>query len=795
MRTIDAGLFSRQGIPIPLLGVGVVGEIVGQGGRITVSQRFRNVENQAIEAVYKFPLPEGAAVCGFTVEKEDARISGHVEERDKAFEIYDDALQEGKGGYLLDEERPNIFTLSVGNLNPGTEAMIHIEYVTLIDGNGDTLRFLLPTTITPRYIPDHQKEDGDIPLDHRIHPPYAQSVPYGMEMRLTLATPAAFSTIESPSHPIRIEQLSDHKTVVSFTQESVQMDRDFILTLTLRDPSLSQAWLCRNDRGTFLQLDLFLDDEDQVKSDDNTVFFVVDCSGSMEGDSIHEARQALDVCLKAIEEGTRFNIVRFGSHFESLFPEPRPYSEATLNTALAWTQNMQADMGGTEILAPLQHIYKVCPPSNSRNGAVLLLTDGAVGNEDEILSLVRGHSDLRVFSVGIGAGCNEAFIRGLARSGKGASTFIYPGERMGAKILHLFGKISEHSIEPAIDWGNSKADQAPADPVIYARTRTSVFARFEGDHDFGEKIEVTADVQSHSRRWSVPILPVSEDHPALPLLWARERIRELEDAETYPPGKGSRQTDRKRGSLASQVIALSKAYGILSRHTSFVAVEEREEKDLTTGEILLRKIPVLVTMGWHGMRGLRQPLRQYFHPGGGHRPLGIANASMWVGDRGVDSFDYDVSFALSAPPPPTAPSDPAFEMVMSILKGQRAKGGFKISKKLARELGIFLEAVLHDSEQMTSSANVDKNVLLWSALLLQILERCFAEQRKSWEKAVRKTRTWIDTQISAHNPTLHGVPLMDWAAEQITAFRIVEHIELHLRLKSFERFSLSDATR
>ncbi len=221
-----------------------------------------------------------------------------------------------------------------------------------------------------------------------------------------------------------------------------------------------------------------------------------------------------------------------------------------------------------------------------------------------------------------------------------------------------------------------------------------------------------------------------------------------------------------------------------------MAVEEREEKDLTTGEVLLRKVPVPVTMGWHGRPGLRQPLRQYFPPGGGHRPLGIANEPMSVGERGVDFCDYDVLFEPSAPPPPTAPSDPVFAMVMAILKGQRAKGGFKISKKLARELGIFLEAVLHDSQQMTSSANVDKDVLLWSALLLQILERCFAEQRKSWEKAVRKTRTWIDTQISPHNPTIHGVPLMDWAAEQITAFKIVDYIELQLRLYAFSETPL-----
>lgn len=338
MKTIDTGLFSRQqGAPIPLLGVRVVGEIVGQGARITVSQRFRNEENQAIEAVYKFPLPEGAAVCGFTVEKEGARISGHVEERDKAFEIYDDALQEGKGGYLLDEERPNIFTLSVGNLNSKTEAVIHIEYVTLIDSDGHTLRFLLPTTITPRYIPDRHRDDSDIPLNDRIHPPFARSVPYGMDLHLTLSGEGAFTAIESPSHPIRIEHLPKERAAVSFAQESVQMDRDFILTLTLRDPGASRAFVCRDE--------------------------------------------------------------------------------------------------------------------------------------------------------------------------KAASAFIYPGERLGPKILNLFGKMSEHGIEPAIAWGREQVDQTPAHPMIYTHTRTTLFARFEGAYAPGDPIQVTTDGEGLSRTWTVVCVP------------------------------------------------------------------------------------------------------------------------------------------------------------------------------------------------------------------------------------------------------------------------------------------------
>ncbi|SPD74802.1 hypothetical protein PITCH_A350011 [uncultured Desulfobacterium sp.] len=145
------GLLSSMSGPIPLTGVKVRGDILGRGAKINIFQRFTNQEDKAIEAVYKFPLPEGAAVCGFNAVIDGKKIHGHVEERNKAFEIYDDALANGNGGYLLDEERPNIFTLSVGNLNPNAEVMVEIEYVTLLGMEEREVRFFLPTTISPRY--------------------------------------------------------------------------------------------------------------------------------------------------------------------------------------------------------------------------------------------------------------------------------------------------------------------------------------------------------------------------------------------------------------------------------------------------------------------------------------------------------------------------------------------------------------------------------------------------------------------------------------------------------------------
>jgi len=135
MNNESCGLLTQEGVSIPLTGVEVRGNITGHSTRVKVKQSFRNIESSALEVVYKFPLPEGSSICGFRATIGEKVVQGEVEEREKAFKLYDEALSRGEGAYLLDEERPNIFTLSLGNLNPGLSASIEVDYVTLLDAH------------------------------------------------------------------------------------------------------------------------------------------------------------------------------------------------------------------------------------------------------------------------------------------------------------------------------------------------------------------------------------------------------------------------------------------------------------------------------------------------------------------------------------------------------------------------------------------------------------------------------------------------------------------------------------
>jgi len=782
----EFGLLTRDeestGKPIPLLGVKAQGEIIGRGARVRVFQRFRNQETKAVEAIYKFPLPEGAAICGFKAYVDDRVIEGKVEEREKAFEIYDRALIKGHGGYLLDQERPNIFTLSVGNLNPGSEVLVEIEYVTLLDGDGATVRFFLPTTISPRYIPDGTQDDSGIPVDGKLHPLYAMDVPYGLSVSLNIHGGHQLKSVESPSHHIKIENMKADPVRVSFSSGEVRMDRDFVLSIAYEEAFKSRAYHHRFENESFLQLDLLLDQDDvnkaRPKEVSREIVFVLDCSGSMGGDSIQQAKRALEICLRGLPQGVGFNLCRFGSNYEFMFKRSEKYSETSLDKALAYLHRVDADLGGTEILEPLKAI---CSKTNDGRLDIILLTDGQVVNEQEIFELIREHrAHTRVFPVGIGAGCNEHFIKGLARAGEGASEFIYPGERIEPKVLSLFGKLGQTGLENAlIAWGAGEAEQAPFSPAIFFETPVTVFARTTAGDFTGKEVELKGKVNGSERSWKIPVLDAPNNNLPIPTLWARERVRDLEDSVAFTEGSGSRQAERKKESREKTILEICKRFGILSQSASYVAVEEREERKKTTGELELRKIPVLVTVGWHGMGSTSGK----FAPAASHPIVKFAMADSVDYCRVFDAstveayaqqrsgprrrelredtmIGYGESLEMQA-----ADRQRELEFVFQILSSQRAKGGIMLDERLTHYFSLDYKELQHIAEEIEVTVRVDKFLLLSTAILLIVLDTRFTSLSQAWLRMAQKSKDWLMDVVKEGAPRIRGINLMPWVDE------------------------------
>jgi Ca-activated chloride channel family protein len=297
----------------------------------------------------------------------DKIIKGEIEERDNAFKVYDDAMIKGNGAVLLDQERPNIFTLSVGNLNPGSEAGIEIEYISVPDFRNNNLRFFLPTTISPRYIPAATPDEEGIPVVNKVHPEYAGAVSYGLSLKVNVLKTEGIdiNSISSPSHKVRTG-FNESCYTVEFTSETVSMDRDFVLEIGYGKAALNRAIYFNAGPESFMQIDFNPDlgkymQESSIGSDnskavapDSEVVFVLDCSGSMEGSSIAQAKKSLEILIKALSPGQMFNIYRFGSSFDKFSLRGEQFDEMSLNAVMDFLAKTDASFGGTEILAPLK---------------------------------------------------------------------------------------------------------------------------------------------------------------------------------------------------------------------------------------------------------------------------------------------------------------------------------------------------------------------------------------------------------------------------------------------------------
>ena len=435
-----SGLFSRDTRQIiPLDHVRVEAHVVDAAARVTVRQSYRNLEDVPLEVVYTFPLDEGAAVCAFEAIVDGVRYVGRAKEREEAFNEYDDALEAGHGGFLLDEQRADVFTASLGNMKPGASVELAVTYVTELAAEGQAVRFTLPTTVSPRYAPEADRKGVGPTAAETLNPPVAWAVPYGFSFEMDATMSGAIRAVQSPSHPIALE-LDGRRATVRLAQRGAAMDRDLVIVLEADGLSDPHAVVERGEKGGAVLLSFLPRFEPTARAAE--VIFVVDRSGSMGGDSIAEVRNALQLCLRSLTPGSRFNIVSFGSTYAPLFDESRAYDEASLGDAAAFVRTLDADMGGTEVLPALQYVVQQ-PLVAGMPRQVLVLTDGEVTNTDAVIALARRHAGTaRFFTFGIGAGASHHLVKGLARASRGAAEFISPGERIEAKVMRQFARVS-----------------------------------------------------------------------------------------------------------------------------------------------------------------------------------------------------------------------------------------------------------------------------------------------------------------------------------------------------------------
>ncbi|HYR44389.1 MAG TPA: VIT domain-containing protein [Terriglobia bacterium] len=588
-----------DGENVPLEGVRIEGSIRGFAARVTFTQNYRNRETKPIEAVYVFPLDEASAVCGFETLVDGTHIVGEVKQRDKAFDEYDDAISAGHGAFLLDEERPDAFTANIGNLPAGKSVCIRITYITELQSEGNDFRFVLPLTVSPRYAPVEDRVGVGRTQQEILNPPVEWTVPYGLDLELDLEMPSRILRLESPSHALSSE-IDGHRAKVRPGTREIAMDRDFILRIGVDEAPQPRAFVETDPLGRRAAV-VFFNPKFDIEEVPSEIIFLVDRSGSMGGDSIAEARNTLELCLRSLPQGTRFNIVGFGTTFESLFEGSRLYDDSTLHKASEHLREMQANLGGTEILPALKAIFQN-PADAEFPRQLFVLTDGEVSNTDAVINLVReNRASTRLFSFGIGAGASHHLVRGIARAGNGSAEFVYPGERIETKVLRQLQRALRPPLSDVrLDWNGLKATQAPHGlPAMFPGEWFRVYALLD-DAGAGH-VKLTGASRNGSFEAVVSIDPeFAQRGSSLTTLAARTLIRDLEEGTSaLHERKGSLLTGRIDDRVKAEIVRLGVAYGLCSRETSFLAVEKRDVS--VDDEMQLRRVPIALTYGWGGL--------------------------------------------------------------------------------------------------------------------------------------------------------------------------------------------------
>ncbi|MDH5509956.1 MAG: marine proteobacterial sortase target protein [Nitrospinota bacterium] len=572
----------RNGDPdmAPLLSSHVRMTVTGPLVRARVSQEFHNPWDQWTEGVYVFPLPAGAAVDGMRLLIGGRVIEGVVQEKKEAKKIYSAAKAGGKRAGLMDQNRPNIFTISVANIEPGGRVTVEIEYQQMVMRNQGISSLRFPMVVGPRYIPGAPIVDRSIsglgwapdtdqvPDASAITPPVNNPAegkinPVTLEVDLMPGYPMEY--IRSATHKIKTPNDVSNRVLVTLDGSNFA-DGDFSLEWKPAVEAPEAAIFTENtNRAVYSLLTLTPPAAVPYSTSPREVIFVLDISGSMAGESIKQARGALLMALDRLKETDTFNVIAFDDRQFPLFPRPIAADRAAVARARKFVQSRNAK-GGTEIHPALILALSQQGSEQGRLTQIVFLTDGSVGNEQQALDTIRDRAgSARLFTVGIGSAPNGYFMEQAARRGRGTYTFINTVAEVEEKMTSLFRKLESPAltdIRLGVDGGGEVElfpypipDLYIGEPAVVAVRSAHTPARFLLKGRIG------------AREWSASPDVATEERPGVGKLWARWKIDSLMERHNRtiggPDADGIRQA----------VVDLSVEHHLVSKFTSMVAVD------------------------------------------------------------------------------------------------------------------------------------------------------------------------------------------------------------------------------
>lgn len=555
---------------LPLKDTSVEINVSGVIADVRVVQQYTNEGSRPINATYVFPASTRAAVYGMRMRIGDEVIIAKIKEREKAKEEFEAAKKEGKSASLLEQSRPNVFTMNLANLMPDEMVEIELRYTELLVPTDGIYEVVYPTVVGPRYASANEKSGNENVFVETPYLSEGQKPTSTFHISARISGGVPIRDLSSTSHQIASEWLGKTVARVSLSEDDhYQGNRDFVLHYRLAGDQIASGLILYQalDENFFLYM---AQPPKRVVPEEippREFVFVVDVSGSMEGFPLDVSKKLLQDLIGGLRPTDFFNVVLFSGDSTALSEAPLPANEENISRAMQLIDE-QRGSGGTELLPALQQAMKLGrEPGVSRS--IVLVTDGYVSIEEGVFGYIREHlGESNVFAFGIGSSVNRFLIEGVARAGLGEPFVVEDG----AKAADTAAKFREYIQTPVLtdiqirSEGFEMYDMQPAAfPDLLAERPIVMFGKWRGSPngtiiltgrtgkgDFASALDVSS------------VLP-DENNSALRYLWARTRIAELSDS-----GFGDITEDRIR-----EITDLGLKYNLLTRYTSFIAVREK----------------------------------------------------------------------------------------------------------------------------------------------------------------------------------------------------------------------------
>ncbi|WP_408974640.1 VIT domain-containing protein [Planktothrix sp.] len=571
----------------PLKQTQVKAKILGNISSVEVSQIFENPFQEPLEAIYVFPLPDQAAIDQMVIKIGDRTIKSKIETREGAQEIYQRAKEQGRTVALLEQERDNIFTQSLANIQPGEQISVTIRYLDSLKFEGGDYEFVFPMVVGPRYIPGqlidkNQPNTNQVSDADRITPPLIDpktKSEHKIQVDLEIDAGIPIDNIRSTSHKI-ITQQQGNRVFVRLDESDQIPNKDLILRYQIsgentRATILTEAALQGGHFAAYLLPAIRYNPNQIIPKD---VIFLMDTSGSQEGEPLKKSKELMKRFIQGLNAEDTFTIIDFANSTNTLSETPLENTPTNREKALNYINQLEAN-GGTELLNGIQAVMRFPSPPTGRLRSIVLLTDGYIGNDSEVIAEVQNKlkPGNRLYCFGVGSSVNRFLLNRLGEMGRGTVQIVRQDESTETVIETFFKQINNPILtDIEITWQGEGLK-----PEIYPITLSDLFdnqplvlfgrksdrrnglLRITGTTANGDRYEQTLPV-------NFPNLNTNESsNIAIAKLWGRAKIKELMNQMF--------SWETKSG--VDEVTRTALSYQLLSNYTAFVAVSEEVRVD------------------------------------------------------------------------------------------------------------------------------------------------------------------------------------------------------------------------